>query len=502
MSFVHFVRAAVATGSIGLAPNASVESSRASSPGPPAGRRPNLLKSVIVALDLVMIIGAMVGAFGLGLVLKEAHVLAEPGNHVLLGGLSLPLWVAIFFHYRLYSANHVASRRDELGRLLHAIGAAVVGMATLGFMARIDVARGWLGLVFGLASILLMTEREVVRRCLRRRRRDGRLVRRVVIVGGNSDGLALCANLLVDRSLGYEVAGFVDDDLDCDHMLVGRPVLGRICDARGAVEAVGAQGVIMVASAMDTKVSNRLARELAEHGIRIELLPSLVGVAGGRLNIRSVGRFPIVDLGPLCHKGWRWVAKRIFDLGIAGTALVLTSPLLVVISVAIWLDSAGPVLFRQERVGVGGRTFKILKFRSMVVDAEARLRQLADRNEASGPLFKVRRDPRVTRVGRFLRRFSLDELPQFWNVVRGEMSIVGPRPALPNELTGWSPDLHQRLNVRPGITGLWQVGARSDASFDEYVHLDLYYVDNWSLMTDLSIMAQTIPAVLSRRGAY
>ncbi|MDP9075316.1 MAG: hypothetical protein M3N98_14365, partial [Actinomycetota bacterium] len=230
---------------------------RIAGPGP----RRNVLKATIVVLDLTMIAAAMVVAFELGVVLNEAHVLAQPGNHLVLGALSLPLWLAIFFKYRLYSANHVASRRDEVGRLVHAIGAALVGMATLGFMARIDVARGWLGFIAVLATTFLVIERELVRRVLRRRRREGRMVRRVVIIGGNADGAALCANLLGNPSLGYDVVGFVDDHVNCASQLAGRPVLGPISEVRRAVNDSGAHGVIMVASALDTAGSNRLARE-------------------------------------------------------------------------------------------------------------------------------------------------------------------------------------------------------------------------------------------------
>jgi exopolysaccharide biosynthesis polyprenyl glycosylphosphotransferase len=199
--------------------------------------------------------------------------------------------------------------------------------------------------------------------------------------------------------------------------------------------------------------------------------------------------------------GWRARAKRSFDVVGAIVALVLASPLLLLTAIAIKLDSRGPVLFRQQRVGKDGEPFDLLKFRSMVVGAEDRLHELQELNEASGPLFKMAEDPRVTRVGRVLRRLSIDEIPQFWTVLRGKMSIVGPRPALPTEVHAWSPALHQRLRVKPGSTGMWQVSGRSDATFDDYVRLDLYYVDNWSLITDLVIMAKTIPTVLSRKGA-
>jgi exopolysaccharide biosynthesis polyprenyl glycosylphosphotransferase len=196
------------------------------------------------------------------------------------------------------------------------------------------------------------------------------------------------------------------------------------------------------------------------------------------------------------------VAKRAFDVLVAGGLLVVGSPLLLLTALAVKLDARGPVLFRQERVGKDGRLFRVLKFRTMVSDAEQRLIDLRSRNEADGPLFKLHDDPRVTRVGAWLRKLSIDEVPQLWNVVRGEMSLVGPRPALASEMTAWHPELHNRLRVKPGITGMWQVSGRSDSSFEEYSRLDLYYVDNWSLVNDLAIVAKTVPTVLLRRGAY
>ena len=193
--------------------------------------------------------------------------------------------------------------------------------------------------------------------------------------------------------------------------------------------------------------------------------------------------------------------KRSFDVAVAGAALLLTLPIVLIAAVATKLDSRGPVLFRQVRVGKDGELFEMLKLRTMVQDAEALRSDLEEHNESSGPLFKMRSDPRVTRVGRFLRKSSIDELPQLWNVMRGEMSVVGPRPALPAESEQWTADLHDRLRVLPGITGMWQVSGRSEADFELYRRLDLYYVDNWSLMHDLKIVAKTFVVVLLGRGS-
>ncbi|MDQ3680345.1 MAG: sugar transferase, partial [Actinomycetota bacterium] len=369
------------------------------------------------------------------------------------------------------------------------------------FLVDLRVARAWLPLTFITATLVLGGQREAVRQVLAGLRRRGRLLRRVVIVGGNRDAMALCANLKMQRALGYEVVGFVADT-DSDELLEGVPRLGSMERAREAIVASHAQGVILVSSALDTEISNQVIRQLSDASVRVDLLPSLVGVAAGRLSVRTLGRFPLVHVRPVRRRGWRQAAKRMFDLALAIGGLVVTAPFLGLIALMVKLDSPGPVLFRQKRVGRTGQLFDMLKFRSMAVDAEERVAHLRELNEADGPLFKMRGDPRITRTGRFLRRFSLDELPQLWNVVKGDMAIVGPRPALPEEITGWSPQLHERLKVKPGITGLWQVNGRSAASFADYTNLDLYYVDNWSLLADLTIVARTIPAVLCRKGAY
>jgi exopolysaccharide biosynthesis polyprenyl glycosylphosphotransferase len=210
----------------------------------------------------------------------------------------------------------------------------------------------------------------------------------------------------------------------------------------------------------------------------------------------------VIYLEPVNRDGWRATAKRAFDIAGASVGLILTSPILLIAGLAIVMDSRGPILFRQTRVGKNHVPFTLLKLRSMVVDAESRLAELREHNEADGPLFKMRRDPRVTRVGRILRATSIDELPQLWNVMRGDMSLVGPRPAPPSEAEHWDEELAQRLRVKPGITGMWQVSGRSESNFADYTRLDLYYVDNWSLATDLAILAKTLPVVLSRRGSY
>lgn len=463
------------------------------------GRLP--VKTLIAITDLAAVVVSMAVAFHLRLLLPGDGVTRPQSAHVVVAAVSLPLWFAVFVRYGLYRANKVAGRRAEFGRLVHAAGTSVAAMALVAFVAALDVPRGWLVLTFVVAVFMLTAERELIRRLLTHLRLRGRLLRRVLIVGGNADAEALYTALMTDAALGYHVVGFVGEPPMSVTLFQHPPVMGSIDDTLRVAREVGAQGVIVVVTAVGMAAANRLARELPDAGIRVEVVTTLRDIAIERLELHALGRFPVLNVQPVRRQGWRAVAKRAFDVSLAGSGLVLLAPVMGVMALAVKITSRGPILFRQERLGREGKPFKLVKFRTMVTNAEDLLIDLTEGNEADGPLFKMRRDPRVTKAGRYLRRLSLDELPQLWNVLRGEMSLVGPRPALPCEVTGWSPELHQRLRAKPGMTGMWQVRGRSNASFDDYTRLDLYYVDNWSLLVDLTILVQTIPAVFFGRGA-
>jgi exopolysaccharide biosynthesis polyprenyl glycosylphosphotransferase len=421
---------------------------------------------------------------------------------LVLGLATLPAWLGIMSGQRLYNVRFIGRRIDEIRRIVNATFLGTMGVALAGYFAEIEVPRSRIVVLFVVVTLLVSIEREVARRIFGALRERGKLVRNVVIAGANPEGRELAAMLRTDTWLGYRVLGFVDDDPDTDPEPVpGLPLLGTVSDATEILRARPGASVIVAASAIESSTTNRLARELLDRGIHVELSSTLRDIASQRLVVRPLGRFPVVYVEPVQRDGWRRTAKRSFDLLLALAAILVTSPIVAVAMLAIRLDSAGPVLFRQVRVGRNGRPFQVLKLRTMVADAEARRDELLADNEADGPLFKMRHDPRVTRVGRFLRSSSIDELPQLWNVVRGEMSMVGPRPALPHETEAWDPLLTQRLRVTPGITGMWQVNGRSESSFEDYTRLDLYYVDNWSLLIDLAILAKTVPVVLLRRGA-
>jgi exopolysaccharide biosynthesis polyprenyl glycosylphosphotransferase len=412
------------------------------------------------------------------------------------------VWSVAIARQRAYRARAIVRRVDELRRLVRATLLAAAELAVAGAILNRPMPRVWLVALPPIALVLLTVEREVARRIFLRLRRKGALARPVVMVGANNEALEILGALSRDPATGYRIVGFVSD---LDHELIDEQirdaVFGRVADLDSVIAETNARGVIIASTAVTTKVSNQLARRLTDRGLHVEITSTLRDITVNRLSIGHVDRFPTVYVAAVRRGGWRALAKRAFDIAAATALLVLLAPVLLAVALCVKLTSSGPVLFRQVRVGHRGDPFELLKFRTMVADAELRLEEVIDLNEASGPLFKIAEDPRVTRVGRVLRRTSLDELPQLWNVIRGEMSLVGPRPALPHESYVWEPAVRERLRVKPGITGMWQVNGRSSASFDDYVRLDLLYVDNWSLLSDLAILVRTLPAVFSRRGA-
>jgi len=237
-------------------------------------------------------------------------------------------------------------------------------------------------------------------------------------------------------------------------------------------------------------------------GVRAKVVPDLFQLSLSQVEMNDLSGVPLIGVREPSIRGRNRAIKRLIDLTVSSLALLLLSPLLAVSALLIRLDTPGPAIFKQTRVGRGGRTFTVFKFRTMLVGADLAVAQLADHNEATGPLFKMRDDPRRTRVGKWLRKMSIDEIPQFWNVLKGDMSIVGPRPALPKEVESYQPWHRRRLEAAPGITGLWQVSGRSEVGFDEMVLLDLYYIENWTPFLDLQIMLKTVPTILTGRGAY
>lgn len=332
---------------------------------------------------------------------------------------------------------------------------------------------------------------------------------RLLLLGGPSAVAHLALSLERSKEAGYlPIAAYMPGVFDDGSFesTSGLPILGSAPDAPAILRAIDecrADAIAISAGVqLHPQTIRHLGWELADRNVGLIMAPALTDIAGPRIHTQQVAGLPLIHVTtPTLEAGQR-VAKRLFDLGSSIILIGLASPLLVVVALLVKLDSRGPVLFRQERVGIAGRPFRMLKFRSMVADAEERLASLEDMNEGSGVLFKIKNDPRITRIGGILRRSSLDELPQLFNVLAGSMSLVGPRPPMAREVEAYERDVHRRLLVKPGLTGLWQVSGRSNLSWQDSVRLDLYYVENWSLTGDLVILLRTARAVFGGIGAY
>ncbi len=402
----------------------------------------------------------------------------------------------------LYRHRREGSWFEELYRIGNATTTAVVIVIAGTFIIQPLVYSRLLPLEVGVLTIVLLSGVRVVRYVVAAQlRMRGIGLDRVLIVGAGEMGRAVMRNLVARPELGYVVVGFVDDDLSKGDL--GRfKALGGLESVGTALKAERIDEVIITLPWMYHRTIMGLVRSCEAMGVRARVVPDVFQLSLSRVDFDDMGGLPLMGLKNTAIPRVGRLMKRGLDVALSLVALVVFAPVLAVIAALIRLDSPGPVVFTQRRVGEGGRPFDILKFRSMLQGAEEQQAQLQDLNQASGPLFKIKSDPRLTRMGRLLRRLSLDELPQFINVLRGEMSVVGPRPGLPSEVAQYEAWQRQRLEVPPGITGLWQVSGRSDLSFDEMCLLDVYYIENWSLGLDLTIMLRTIPRVLFAEGAY
>ena len=413
-------------------------------------------------------------------------------------------WLVALWLAGAYVEAYFAAGTDEYRRVLTAtIGAA--GLIGIGcYLARFPLSRGFYVLLFALGLPLLLVGRYVARRIIQRLRRRGRLSRRVLIAGAPRHVEAVADVLKRESWLGYSIIGCVTaHDHTYPETRTGIPILGRTADVAQIVADSQVDTLLIAEGAFSHGSSLRQTAWALEGNrhLQIAVAPSLTDVSAGRVEMRPIAGLPLVYIGRTRGQDAAHWAKRGFDIVGSLLMLALSAPLWLWAALRIAADDGGPVLFRQTRVGRDGATFECLKFRTMVTDAESMLGSLGTTDETQ-VLFKMRKDPRVTKPGRMMRRYSIDEVPQLLNVLRGEMSLVGPRPPLPSEVLRYESDAVRRLNVRPGMTGLWQISGRSNLSWDDTVRLDLYYVDNWSMVQDIVILLKTFSAVLAGRGAY
>ena len=476
-----------------------------SSPSRTVTRLRQLIIWVVVA-DLVVLEVAVLLAWSLRLSIDVwfADEVA-PGDALFTsaGPWIVLTWLGVLAARGSYSVRLFGSGAKEFHTVVLSsmISAGMVGMFC--YLAHVSLSRGFVLLAFALGIPLLLLERFAIRKLLHRLRLRGLLMHRVVAVGGPTGIAELVDVLERERYVGFRVIGacLPPGELVAARLTV--PVLGGTGDIREVCRRSGADTVMVARGGYDSASElRRIAWRLEGSDVDLVVVPSLTDVAGPRISMRPVAGLPLLHVEQPQAGEAGGVAKRAFDLVVAAVLLLLSPPLLLLVAVLVKMHDGGPVFFRQARVGRNGEPFHMLKFRSMVFDAEEKREALRHLNESDGVLFKIRKDPRITPIGGFLRRYSLDELPQLWNVIRGTMSLVGPRPPLREEVDAYGVDVHRRLLVRPGVTGLWQVSGRSELSWEESVRLDLYYVDNWSMTSDLVIMAKTLRAVIGKSGAY
>lgn len=413
------------------------------------------------------------------------------------------LWLGLLGLQGAYDARVVGLGPEEYKRVLRASLWLVALVATVSYLLRVDIARGWLAIALPVGTALVLLGRYGTRRRLHAARGRGHYVQRVLAVGDEVHVAALAAALERESYAGYRVVGACLADPGQGLLAEDVRIVGSTSNVRDSVLEVGADTVAVASlSGTEPEFLRRLSWSLEGLGVDMVVAPSLTDVAGPRIHVRPLSGLPLLHVDEPELTGVRRLGKTLVDV-VGGLVLgALLTPVMLVAALAIRLDDRGPVFFRQVRVGERGRRFTMYKLRTMTVGADEKVSSLEELNESDGALFKIRHDPRITRVGRVLRRWSLDEVPQLLNVLRREMSLVGPRPPLPREVARYSMEAQRRLLVRPGMTGLWQISGRADLTWDDSVRLDLWYVENWSFSQDLVILGKTVRAVLDRRGAY
>jgi exopolysaccharide biosynthesis polyprenyl glycosylphosphotransferase len=418
--------------------------------------------------------------------------------------LALPvLWIGALWLAGAYDVRFIGTGSDEYRKVLNAGVSLTAAVAIFSYAVNLQVSRTYV--VIALPSITLfdLIARYAMRKRLHWQRGHGKCLHSVLAVGHELAVADLVTELNRDKYHGLTVIGACVARPGVNDEVAGVRVYGGLDDVTAAVKAFGIDTVAVTACPEMNGIKLRsLAWELEKTGTDLCVSPALLDVAGPRTTIRQTAGLTLLHVDHPQMSGFRLVLKGLFDRCAAAAALIVLAPVMSAIAAAIWLHDRGPVLFTQLRVGRDGHEFRIYKFRTMVVDAEQRKQELLANNDSDGVLFKIRKDPRVTAVGAHLRHWSLDELPQLFNIFLGDMSLVGPRPALPEEADKYAAHVRRRLVVKPGLTGLWQVSGRSDLSWEESVRLDLRYVENWSFALDLQILWKTISVLVRRSGAY
>ncbi|HEX2183929.1 MAG TPA: sugar transferase [Chloroflexota bacterium] len=424
--------------------------------------------------------------------------------YFLVEALLIAVVLTVFARRGLYALKRTTQWLDEVGIILSGttLGVSILVMVFYlfrpGVTSRVMLFYAWV-FIIALLSLLRLGVRWVINQ----RRRRGIGLIRVLVVGAGHIGKMVMQQIANRPGLGYVLVGFCDDVFWAQQAPFGRfRCLGAVANLPDVLTEHAIDEVVIALPSAEHQRILEMVALCEQSGVGFRLVPDTFDLTLGTLEVDQLAGIPLIGRREKALRGFNLLLKRVIDVVVSAAALLVLGPVLLVVAIAVKLDSRGPIFYSQERIGAGGRVFRIYKVRSMYVDADHQLERLRQHNQAGGPTFKMKDDPRRTRVGRFIRKFSLDEVPQLWNVLVGDFSLVGPRAPIPREVEAYDEWHKRRLEVTPGLTGLWQVSGRSDVPFDEMVMLDLYYIENWSLALDLKIILSTIPAMLSGRGAY
>jgi exopolysaccharide biosynthesis polyprenyl glycosylphosphotransferase len=415
----------------------------------------------------------------------------------------LPWWIGLAA-VGLYDMRRLGNPIEELRRILYGVSLGWTIAVAAVFWTSTSVPRSWAFTSWVLVLAAVGGGRRVMRKIVHALRGRGRLRRRALIVGADRSGMALAEDVERAAWEGLDVIGFVSAAGENGEAAsrASVPIVGDTEDLRELAVSLAVSDVLVAPTVTGNGGLSKIVSELDGVPVELRVAPGLDGYLTSRLSVQPLGDRALVAIERVELKPVARVAKRCVDVALGSALLLISAPIIVVAAVSVRIESGAPAFFSQPRVGLRGRLFRIWKLRTMRPEAEVERSRLDEHNEADGVIFKIRHDPRVTKVGRFLRRTSIDELPQLFNVVLGDMSLVGPRPPLAAEVERYDATLGRRLLVRPGITGLWQVSGRNELSFGDYIRFDLQYVQNWSIALDLYILLKTIPAVVSGKGAY
>ncbi|HYS56067.1 MAG TPA: sugar transferase [Thermoanaerobaculia bacterium] len=418
----------------------------------------------------------------------------------------LIIWSVLLFSYHSYHSHRTVPLRREVFTVFRVVAVGNVLLATLAFLLPLrQLSRAWFVIFAGLSALLLVLEKIALRVMARYVRAKGLNYRTVLIVGTGRRAIDVARLVEEHKYWGYKILGFVSDG----HRLPNGWGRYRVCGTVPEIRTLLEKGefpevvdeIVFAVTRKKLDEMKQIFLLCEELGIRVRVAMNFFENRLARIEVEELEGIPFLTFTTTPSNETQLAAKRLLDVGVSLGLLALSAPVIVLAAIAIKITSPGSVVFKQQRIGLNGRTFTLYKFRTMIADAHERLGEVSHLNEMTGPVFKVKADPRVTWVGRILRRFSLDELPQLWNVLKGDMSLVGPRPPIPEEVRSYHRWQRRRLSMKPGLTCLWQVNGRNNIDFDRWMRMDLQYIDNWSPSLDLKILLRTIPAVLLGRGA-